>query len=673
MSSIIKSPLHNSIAEGIYSEIASRTSRYYYFLGKTLIWDPVNLIDSPEMPVDTYKYELATRNEIITAKQINVSDVCFIVTRYDWTSGEVYDQYDDNYSSTYPATSGATSLETAKFYVLTTDFNVYKCVSNNYGAASTSQPTGTSTSTITTADGYKWKYMMNVPVALRNKFLTSAYMPVTNALRNQFYARGSISSVVIENGGSGYSDANPPIITVQGDGYIEENPYILTAITVQEQGDGYVSAPSVTISDPSVISGNEVQATGTASLTSGKVTSISLDEAGYGYDESPVPTITIAPPFAGAFTWTSSTAYALNDVVKHVVSNKTVFYRVTTAGTTGLTGPTHVAGAVANGTATLTYIGIQATAVVLKSKTEATIEAVVSGGEIVNVVITDPGIGYTFCNITLSSGQGSGGILTPNIAVGNIDSLQSSVELLAVNGSIENIVVTNQGVGYGTATVVIDGDGTGAAGTVTFGPGGTIESITMTNIGSGYSYANVTISGNGTGATARAIMSPKGGHGKNAVNELFAKNLLFYSTVSTELNQGFTVVNDYRQLGIIKDLVRHNDTVRFNSVYGSSCYAVYGAIDATKFPIDTLVTTTTGKRFRVVAVTSTGALLQSLDNAAPTSGTTFKNSNNETFSITTVTAPDFDKFSGDLLFIDNRQAFTPTGDQIVTLRTVIRF
>ena len=66
-SSLIKTILHKSIAEGIYNEIVNRTSRYYYFLGKTLEWEEEL---SPPSPIDSFDYELKTRNEIMTLKEI---------------------------------------------------------------------------------------------------------------------------------------------------------------------------------------------------------------------------------------------------------------------------------------------------------------------------------------------------------------------------------------------------------------------------------------------------------------------------------------------------------------------------------------------------------------------------------------------------------------------------
>ena len=64
-SSLLKSTLHNSIAEGLYSEIQNRSARYYYFLGKTVEWVDDN---NPPYPIDSFAYELDTRKEIITRR-----------------------------------------------------------------------------------------------------------------------------------------------------------------------------------------------------------------------------------------------------------------------------------------------------------------------------------------------------------------------------------------------------------------------------------------------------------------------------------------------------------------------------------------------------------------------------------------------------------------------------
>jgi hypothetical protein len=101
------------------------------------------------------------------------------------------------------APSGKQKLEECNFYVLTEDYNVYKCLDNNNNARSTSKPLGTSTSPITSADGYVWKFMYTVPINLRNKFLSEDQMPVVSALSNQFYSNGAMDSIIINNKGTG--------------------------------------------------------------------------------------------------------------------------------------------------------------------------------------------------------------------------------------------------------------------------------------------------------------------------------------------------------------------------------------------------------------------------------------------------------------------------------------
>jgi hypothetical protein len=170
-------------------------------------------------------------------------------------------------------------------------------------------------------------------------------------------------------------------------------------------------------------------------------------------------------------------------------------------------------------------------------------------------------------------------------------------------------------------------------------------------------------------------MAPYGGHGKDPITGMFAKKLMFYSNISKDANQGFTVNNDFRQLGLIKNPRQFGAYGNLASSLASACYVIAGFIDINNFSQDMQVNlgSATGPMFRIVALTTTGVLLQSLDNAVPSVGNVFVNAAGNTFSASGVTAPTADKYSGHLLFIDNKVAFTPTADQNVTLRTVINF
>jgi hypothetical protein len=964
-SSLMKTILHNSIADGLYNEITSRYARYYYYLGKTLSWEDEL---TPPYPVDSFAAELDARNEIITMKEIKPTDVAYVIPRYNWTQNYVYDIYDDQYSTevqginlsgggfgygsapnVYIGSVGATNwvatvshgsgtmiksgsnyyivttsgtlgttapthttgtvvngtapllwvqvddgngtgataeayvldgsvidirlthrgygytsipsviiaggggesaaanavvtispnghqkLENALFYVVTDEYNVYKCLDNNLNGPSTVKPTTTTVEPVKTSDGYLWKFMYSIPIALRNKFLTDDYMPVVTALRNQFYSNGQLQTIRIDQGGTGYTSGT---ITVQGDGYLPKDPIYLTGLTYTDGGLDYVN-PTVSIDPPFtgvstwlanqlVLTGQKITynnnvylvaisgttgsvgpthrhntvtngtaaleyvgttATGTAVVdVDGAVTEIILYGmlrdvqvvgGGTGYTSTPVVTIgeewlpeteydlndqffyannlytvTTAgitgttPPShtTGAETdgtaelthvgfpatakavlsvtsiirveifdpglgynaapliyfgtkWTPNTAVSIGDQIWY--SNR--LYTVTAAGTTDADAgdfPTHLSGSQVNGTATLAYAGVQATALsTIKYgagyserptitisgdpgtganisftyvDSNAKLIPIFDNGQLTSIQVDDPGQGYTYANLNVT-GDGTGAEISADLSPGDVNTLQATVELLTVDGRIMNVQVVSGGWGYGAATVTINGDGTGATAEAVL-VNGAISKINMTSYGSGYRWATVTITGTGNGAKARAVISPYGGHAKEALNNFFARTLMFYSNISKDKNQGFDVNNDYRQLGIIKAPRQFGGVNNLTSISASACWVIAGSINTSLFPADAIITKDDdGTRFRIVTNTGNAVLVQSLDNGTPVIGSVFVNENSDLFTAAAVTAPTADKYSGDMLFVDNRAAFTPTADQTVTLRTVIRF
>ena len=135
------------------------------FVGKASPWGDEN---SPDASTDSvYDTNFAWRNSL-AAKRIDIKNVFHVIPRYDWTSGTVYSDYDD---------STDLFTTTTKFYVLTEDDNVYKCIFNNNGGVSTSKPTSTGSEIITTDDGYRWKFMFRVSEDSK-PFLTKEFIPV---------------------------------------------------------------------------------------------------------------------------------------------------------------------------------------------------------------------------------------------------------------------------------------------------------------------------------------------------------------------------------------------------------------------------------------------------------------------------------------------------------------
>jgi len=228
-----------------FAEAFSETSNtvMYLFVGKNNAWTNDN---SPPTPVNsTANVEYTPWRDMYAVKRITTSDVTHAIPRYDWTSGTVYDQYDDQDTNL---------IESDDFYVMTEDYNVYKCLFNASAASSTTKPTGVSTSPFTAADGYIWKYMYTVTTAKALKFLTNDYIPVqtlaSDGGEDQWDVQtaavdGGIHVVKVTAGGSGYATA--PAVTITGDGTgatanstITAN--VVTAVTITAAGTGYTRA-----------------------------------------------------------------------------------------------------------------------------------------------------------------------------------------------------------------------------------------------------------------------------------------------------------------------------------------------------------------------------------------------------------------------------------------------
>ena len=243
MASIVTSKFRVHNAQQ-FVESFSETSNtvMYLFVGKNTAFPDDN---NPPTPVNsTANIEFTPWRDMFGAKRIQSTDVTHAIQRYNWTSGTVYDAYDDQ----------DTNLLDDDFYVLTEDYNVYKCLFNAGGTASTTKPTGVSTLQFTTADGYIWKYMYTVTTSNALKFLTNDYIPVQTLASDDgtdqwdvqaAAVNGGIHVIKVTAGGSGYATA--PAVTITGDGTgatanstIVAN--VVTRVTVTNVGSGYTRA-----------------------------------------------------------------------------------------------------------------------------------------------------------------------------------------------------------------------------------------------------------------------------------------------------------------------------------------------------------------------------------------------------------------------------------------------
>ncbi len=185
-----------------FLESVSETANSIYYIGahrsvpyaSNTTPDPVNSI------IETH-YNLY--DDLIFGKNVTPADIKHMIRNIPWTSGTVYDMYDDT----------VVNLETKNFFVVSpesTNYHVFKCLNNYNGSPSINQPLFSETSAdeeiYVTNDGYQWKYMFSVDATTYAKFATAEYIPVVpNANVTANAIVGSINTIVITNSGSEYN------------------------------------------------------------------------------------------------------------------------------------------------------------------------------------------------------------------------------------------------------------------------------------------------------------------------------------------------------------------------------------------------------------------------------------------------------------------------------------
>ena len=295
MPAIVTNKFRLNNAEQFYESFSEANTAYYLFVGRPQPWTTTTPYgggsdSAPPTPLDNVDDEFMYFRDMQAAKRIATSDIQYAIPRHTWTTGTVYDYYRGDYGAQWSSTASdivktvnaGTNLwaSTTLFYVISSLNNVYKCMWNNAGVASTTEPTGTSNSELTTADGYVWKYMYTLTTAQVSDFLTADFMPVsTDATVSAAAVDGAIRHYKIERGGSGYTNNTYTSVAINGDGASAVVTVIVAgcvvpSVTSTAAGTGYTFATC----DVDAISG-----IGTPS-TSAIVTPIIGPKGGHGFN-----------------------------------------------------------------------------------------------------------------------------------------------------------------------------------------------------------------------------------------------------------------------------------------------------------------------------------------------------------------------------------------------------
>ena len=244
------------------------TNKVYMFVGRSKSWGSSDVPPTGE-PIDSFEYARTSYGDSVAFKRVDISDTALVIPRVDWVDptkttggvGRTYSMYKPDYAPTKTTANGSSRLYDSNFYVMNSDFNVYKCLYNGQdptyprGRPSLVEPTGTSTTIIETSDSpgvysYRWKYLYTIDADNILKFVTSEFIPVlTNSLVQSAANAGSVDTVVIENAGSGYNNGTYTNVPIRGDYNINGGTQALctvivvsgsiSSVTITQAGSGY--------------------------------------------------------------------------------------------------------------------------------------------------------------------------------------------------------------------------------------------------------------------------------------------------------------------------------------------------------------------------------------------------------------------------------------------------
>ena len=506
----------------------------YLFIGKVTAWDDDT---APPTPTDSVSNTVYNHwRDMIAAKKIGSTDVSHVAPRYNWTTASNY----------YAYSHANNALFDQQFYVMTDDYNVYKCLANNNaGGTSTTKPTGTGTAIITTADSYKWKFMYQISAARALKFVTPSYIP-TQRVRK---ANNAV--------------ANTTDSSFQYD----------VEIAANTSGNGAIEVVHVTTAGSAYTFGTQTVQAGTFTTTTAKISSTH----GFATDS--------------------------------IVDNDIYFTSDSASGVTG------------------------------------------KGG-----TITD---------------------------------YQSGTQIVTFTPALASANVPAAGDGYSIGPQIkITGDGHGANVRATNTASGVIGDIVVVAGGNNYGNAVATIITNaGSAGAVTPIIGPRGGHGDDAIEELGG----FFVMVNSRLEYGesgnFTTNNDFRKIGLVAQPLYANGDVATASSIDQCVTITVQSWNSTAFAEDELVTAAksgaTGKvvdfknntTLRLVDVTMGSNTTVGYDAIAGSfqANETFTGAGGGSANTSAVVGGDFEKFSGDVLYIENRSPVTRADDQIEDVKLIIEF
>ena len=678
---------HNSLASEFVSNVYYGRKTLHYFLGKVDPWKEYtekavaeklcdcsceacqningtlvtkvygDTTSAHNDPDNAYINDTNIRDNILYVRKVAPEDISIVVRNHQWKSGDIYAQWDDS--------KDMTTLD-KPFYTVNSEYDVYKCLYNNstctmvektdsngnpilnengnrvlvpeyHPAISTDEPRGINFDVVKTKDGYVWKYMYSIPLVKRHKFVSSKYIPVQQAVDENFYTYGSVESVAVLNEGSGYSS----------------EPKVIATVDAPKQG-------------------RQAKISLFVNYETGSIDNVYIIDRGSGYDHDNPPNIKITQRGEqfGVAKYPNNKDGAV--LTAHILNGELDSVTIDDPG--------------------INYLAdIETTLSVSGDGEGCVLYPLIIDGRIVDVIVNNPGIGYTYIDVTAQCSKNAANIekaiFKAMIGGSKLDSNQAVVEQMATPGAIYAIEVTHTGGDYHEGTeVIIEGDGTGCTAHAVVEKGEIVK-VVVDNFGSGYTRAKITFNDRSRkspnvnpDAEAYAILPPHHGHGYDAVEELYGRMVVTYSAIRDDNNLS-QLGQEFRQFGLISQLraIEGNHLIKdaeSNILFEVKCEAV-GSLSE-NMTTDSIVTVG-NTLHRIVTMQGDMYKLQQLSSIFKPikigDSMVFNDEishSKHVFTVTDViTSPHINKYSGEMYYVSNNLPFVLEQGRTFGLKTYI--
>lgn len=159
---------------------------------------------------------------------------------------------------------------------------------------------------------------------------------------------------------------------------------------------------------------------------------------------------------------------------------------------------------------------------------------------------------------------------------------------------------------------------------------------------------------------------------------MFAHNLGITVNFSDNDNKDLILGNDFRQLSLLKNIkVTPTSADNYSGVTATACHIINVASGQTgNYAADDIITTNDGGKFQVIQIDTTNnniyltAEVPLISNSSTLENTTQSISN---LSINSVTDPEIDNSTGEIVYLDNRAPIIRSEDQVEQIKAIIRF